>query len=156
MRGIRTRLALTLVALVALTVAAIGAGTYLFVDARLREAALADATRQAQFNLSVLVPDRLAAGAGSDEFATSGLPEAFRLRGDVEVIADFGEDVYVSNSSLQGKLGEVSAPIRGVVESGHLGYAWQSLGGTPVLIVAGKAPAGSPAIYFLSPAASIE
>ena len=62
MRGIRTRLALALVALVAITVTAIGVGTYLFVDARLRDGLLDEANRQAQFNLSVLVPERLPDG----------------------------------------------------------------------------------------------
>jgi len=49
-RGIRTRLALALVALVAITVTAIGVGTYLFVDARLRDGLIGEANRQAQFN----------------------------------------------------------------------------------------------------------
>ena len=66
MRGIRTRLAATLVALVAVTVTAIGIGTYAFVDARLRDGVRADAQRQANFNLSVLVPERLAERNGDD------------------------------------------------------------------------------------------
>ena len=56
MRGIRTRLAITLVVLVALTVAAIGIGVYAFVEASLRDRLLADARHQADFNLSVLLP----------------------------------------------------------------------------------------------------
>ena len=61
MRGIRTRLAITLVVLVALTVAAIGIGVYAFVEASLRDRLLADARHQADFNLSVLLPGRGAA-----------------------------------------------------------------------------------------------
>ena len=56
MRSLRTRLALTLVALVTLTVAAIGVGVYAFVDASLRDRLVADARQQADFNLSVLLP----------------------------------------------------------------------------------------------------
>ena len=44
--GIRTRVALTLVALVAVTVAAIGLGVYAFVDASLRTRLIADARQQ--------------------------------------------------------------------------------------------------------------
>jgi hypothetical protein len=54
--GIRTRLALTLVGLVAVTVAAIGVGVYAFVDSSLRDAQLAQARRQVDYNLSVLLP----------------------------------------------------------------------------------------------------
>ena len=85
MGGIRTRLALTLVALVAVTVAAIGIGTYAFVDASLRDRLIADARQQVDFNLSVLLPDAQPRPTDADTFAASGLPAAFRLRGDAEV-----------------------------------------------------------------------
>jgi len=160
MRGIRGRLAAALVALVAVTVLAIGVGTYLFVDARLRDALLADATRQAQFNLSVLVPDALHAGATSRDFEAAGLPAAFRLRGDVEEIADFGGgDVYASTLELGDVLATLPASLRDAVAAGHVGYAWQSIGGTASLVVGGRAMlAGGPgpSIYFVFPAAGVE
>ena len=56
MRSLRTRLAVTLVLLVTLTVALIGVGVYAFVDASLRSSLVADARRQADFDLSVLLP----------------------------------------------------------------------------------------------------
>jgi len=160
----RTRLALAIVGLVAVTVLAIGVGTYLFVDARLRDGLLADATRQAQFNLSLLVPGSLPAGANANSFEATGLPAAFRLRGDVEEIVDFGTGgVYYSNAALSGALEVLPPELRSVVSAGHLGYAWQTLGGQPVLIVAGRAavgsaagPAAGPAIYFVFPGGSIE
>src|SRR5450759_1282641 len=102
MIGIRMRLTLTLVALVAVTVAAIGVGVYAFVDASLREALIVDARHQADFNLSVLLPGADPRPTEAAGCAASGLPEAFRLRGDVETIADFGNgDVYVSTMDLQ-------------------------------------------------------
>jgi signal transduction histidine kinase len=161
MGGIRSRLAVALVALVAVTVLAIGVGTYVFVDARLRDALLADATRQAQFNLSVLVPDSLPAGTTSDTFGSTGLPEAFRLRGDVEEIVDFGSgQPYVSNASLTGAIDSLPADLRSTVGAGHLGYAWLMLGGSPVLVVGGRGStaAGDPGpdIYFAFPAGSID
>jgi signal transduction histidine kinase len=154
--GIRTRLALAIVGLVAVTVLAIGVGTYVFVDARLRDGLLADATRQAQFNLSVLVPGSLPAGTNADTFPATGLPAAFRLRGDVEEIVDFGDGKpYYSDAALSEPLDSLPADLRSTVSAGHLGFAWQTLAGRPVLVVAGLAAAG-PAIYFVFPAGTID
>ena len=89
MRGIRGRLALAVVGLVVLTVSAIGVGTYLFVDARLRDGLVAEGQRQAQFNLSVLIPQALPDGVTRDGLQSANLAAAFRLRGDVEAIVDF-------------------------------------------------------------------
>ena len=59
MRGIRARLTVTLVALVALTAVLLGAGAYLFVDIEPpRPGACATPRSQAGFDLSVTVPGR--------------------------------------------------------------------------------------------------
>ena len=157
MRGIRTRLALALVALVAVTVTAIGLGTYAFVDARLRDGLLGDAMRQAQFNLSVLVPERLPGGVTREPYLASGLEAAFRLRGDVETIVDFddGQDPAVSRFNLNGELERFPAQLRQLAEAGRLGFAWQQVAGTPSLILAGR-PGDGPAFYFVFPAQTIE
>jgi signal transduction histidine kinase len=157
MRGIRTRLALALVALVAVTVTAIGLGTYAFVDARLRDGLLSDATRQAQFNLSVLVPERLPGGVTREGYGTSGLPEAFRLRGDVETIVDFddGQAPAVSRFNLNGELDRFPASVRQLAETGRLGFAWHTVAGTPSLVLAGR-PGDGPAFFFIFPAQTIE
>jgi two-component system sensor histidine kinase MtrB len=157
MRGLRFRLAFALVALVALTVTAIGVGTYAFVDARLRDGLLDDAQRQAQFNLSVLVPERLPGGVTREGLADDALARAFRLRGDVETVVDFadGELPYVSNLSLLRALDDVPPTMRATVDAGRLGYAWQTVGGAPSLVVGGR-PSGGPAFYFIFPAQSIE
>jgi signal transduction histidine kinase len=147
---------MAIVGLVAVTVLAIGVGTYVFVDARLRDGLLADATRQAQFNLSVLVPGSLPASATANTFDKTGLPAAFRLRGDVEEIVDFGDgNPYYSDPTLSGALEKLPAELRSVVSAGHLGYAWQTLAGRSSLVVAGRAASG-PAIYFVFPADSID
>jgi two-component system sensor histidine kinase MtrB len=156
MLGIRTRLAATLVALVALTVLAIGLGTYGFVDARLRDGLLADATRQAQFNLSVLLPPRVADLADAGRFAASDLPAAIKLRGDVETIVDFGDgNPYASTLSLQGALAALPPTLTSSVAGGRLAYSWLTLANRPVLVVGGR-PAGGPAVYFVFAADSIE
>ncbi len=160
MRGIRTRLALALVALVALTVTAIGVGTYLFVDARLRDGLLADAERQAQFNLSVLVPERLPGGVTRESFPPSGLNEAFRLRGGVETIVDYRDGTLPDSSSPLnlpgGVIGELPQPVRDSVAAGRLGYSWQALAGRDSLVVGGRSAGAGPDFYFVFPAESIE
>jgi two-component system sensor histidine kinase MtrB len=176
MRGIRTRLALALVVLVAVTVTAIGLGTYAFVDARLRDGLRAEAQRQANFNLSVLVPERLPGGVTRATYASSQLPEAFRLRGDVETIVDFGDGQppAISRFSLDGALATFPPTLRQLVDEGHLAYAWQVVAGAPSLIVAGRPSGGSdagpgagtggtgagattgPAFYFVFPADSVD
>ncbi len=155
MGGIRTRLAITLVALVALTVAAIGIGTYAFVDGSLRERQIADARQQANFNLSVLLAGEVPRPTDSVSFAASGLPEAFRLRGDVRTIADFGNGDVFASLELQGALGEISPDLRAIVARGELGYAWQTLRGSPVLIVGGR-EGGPPDVYFVFSAQPVE
>ena len=161
MGGIRGRLAAALVALVAITVLAIGVGTYLFVDARLRDGLLADANRQVQFDLTVLVPNALPRGATSQTFEASGLPAALRLRGGVEEIVVFGDDeVYVSAGFLADTLGALPADLRSVVARGEIGYAWVELGGAPSLVIGSRAPAtdgvAGPEMYFVFPAGAID
>lgn len=157
MTGIRSRLILTLVALVAVTVAAIGVGASAFTEASLRDRLIADARHQADFNLSVLLAGADPRPTDSSAFAASGLPSAFRLRGDVETIADFGDgDVYVSTLDLQGAQAEVTPGLRAIVARGELGYAFQSLRGRSVLIVGGRDGGGAPDLYFVFPAQAID
>jgi len=153
--GVRTRLALTLVALVAITVAAIGVGVYAFVDASLRDRLLADATHQADFNLSVLLPAEDPPPTNADAFAASGLAAAFQLRGDVATIADFGDGSPYEPADLQGALDQLSPELRSIVGRGELGYAWQTLNGEPVLVVGGRQGA-SPALYFVFSAHAVD
>jgi two-component system sensor histidine kinase MtrB len=155
MRSLRTRLAVTLVLLVTLTVALIGVGVYAFVDASLRSSLVADARRQADFDLSVLLPAVQPPPADAAAFGASGLPEQFRLRGDARVIADFGDGAPWVPAGLPGALDEVSPALRDIVGRGELGYAWQPLGGEPSLVVGGRQGTG-PAIYLAFPARGVE
>jgi two-component system sensor histidine kinase MtrB len=155
MRSLRTRLAVTLVLLVTVTVALIAVGVYAFVDASLRDRLVADARQQADFNLSVLLPAIDPPPADAAAFGASGLPEQFRLRGDAEVIADFGDGAPWVPADLSGELDAVSPALRDIVARGALGYAWQSLGGKPALLVGGRQASG-PALYFVFPAQAVE
>lgn len=154
--GLRARLALTLIALVAVTVTGIGVGVYAFVDTSLRAAMVVEARRQADFNLSVLLPAEEPRPTTAAQFAASGLPAAFRFRGDVETLADFGGgDVYASDPGLAGALPEIAAPLRAIVAGGQLGYAWQDLRGARVLVVGGR-QGGPPDLYFVFDAAPVD
>ena len=155
MGSIRTRLTLTLVGLVVLTVTAIGVGVYAFVDASLRSTLLDDARQQADFNLSVLLPAAQPVPVNADTFAASGLPGAFRLRGDTAVIADFGDGNPWTPAPLLGALDELSPDLREIVGRGDLGYAWQTLRGQSVLVVGGR-QGGDPELYFIYSAATVD
>jgi two-component system sensor histidine kinase MtrB len=155
-RGIRTRLTVTLLALVAVTVTSIGIGTYVFVEARLRDNLLAEASRQAQFDLSVLLPGPLPPDATRAEFEASGLKQAFELRGEADLIVDFGDgDPYVSRLPLLPVLAELPATLRQAVDDGRLGYAWQPVDGRRALVVGGRQPDG-PAVYLVVDAEPLE
>ena len=156
LRGFRTRLALTLLALVAVTVTAIGVGTYVFVESRLRAGLLEEGQRQAQFDLSVLLPGRLPPNARRADFEASGLPAAFALRGDADLMVDFGDDdPYFSSAALLPTLRALPTSLRATVDGGRLGYAWQDVAGHEALIVGGR-QAGGPAVYLVIDAAPVE
>jgi signal transduction histidine kinase len=154
-RSLRTRLAVTLVALVALTVAAIGLGVYAFVDGSLRARVVADARQQADFNLSVLLPAAEPPPRDAATFGDSGLPAQFRLRGEAEVIADFGDGRPWGPARLQGALDQLSPELRAIVDAGQLGYAWQTVAAEPALVVGGRQP-GGPSLYFVFPARAVD
>ncbi len=153
--GIRARLAITLVALVAVTVAAIGVGVYAFVDASLRARLIADARQQVDYNLSVLLPGADPRPTDARAFKASGLPTAFALRGSGRVVADFGDGAPYEPDGLPGALTAVSPELRGIVAAGQIGFAWQDLGGKPVLVVGGR-QGGPPDLFFVYEASSLE
>lgn len=156
MRGIRTRLAATLLALVAVTVTSIGIGTYAFVEARLRDNLLVEASRQAQFDLSVLLPGRLPPDATRDDFEASGLRRAFELRGEADLIVDFGDgDPFVAPTSMLAVFQSLPAELRATVDAGRLGYAWSRTPEGRALIVGGR-QAGGPAVYLVVDAEPLE
>jgi signal transduction histidine kinase len=158
MRGIRARLTVTLVALVALTAVLLGAGAYLFVESSLHEQALRDARSQAAFDLSVTVPTRqLPADATREEVIDSGLRQTF-LQRRVDSIIDIGGGAapVVSSQDLAEALPAFPADLVSRVAAGELGYAWTSIAGKPRLVVGGRPADGGPAFYFVHDAAALE
>ena len=105
MRRFRTRLVVTVIGLVLLTALLLGAGSYLFVSRSLRGQFADDAAAQAEFDIAELATEeRLPAGSGPAEFQASGLAEAIRRRGGVELYVDFGEGQapYASGFAVAG------------------------------------------------------
>ena len=126
MRGIRARLTVTLVALVALTAILLGVGAYLFVESSLHAQALSDARSQAGFDLSVTVPTRgLPVDPAPEDVIDSGLRQTFLQRG-IESIIDVGggQPPIVSNEELAGALPTLPADLVARVNAGELAFAW--------------------------------
>ena len=156
-RGIRARLAVTLVALVALTAVLLGAGAYLFVENGLRSQVVSDAAAQARFDLAVIIPDRdLPAAPTPEDVVDSGLRETFRERG-VETIVDLGAaGVVISNNDLDGAIDDLPADLRTRVDRGELAYAWTTVAGEPSLVVGGRLGGTGPAFYFIHDVRALE
>jgi two-component system sensor histidine kinase MtrB len=154
MRGVRARLTVTLVALVATTGAVLGIGSYLFVDARMHEQALTEATKEAQFDLSVSGPR---AWQSSPTQASLAAFTSEIARPDVGLIVDYGAaEPYVSTSSLFGAVDALSTTMRSLVAAGQLAYEWTRIANEPVLVVGGRMPPTGPTIYFVHDARAID
>lgn len=158
MRGIRARLTVTLVALVALTAVLLGAGAYLFVESSLHQQALRDAQAQAGFDLSVTVPTRgLPVDPDPADVVDSGLRQTF-LQRRIESIIDVGagQPPVVSSEGLAGALPTLPADLVARVNAGELAYAWTTIAGTPRLVVGGRPDGGGPAFYFVHDVKALE
>ena len=157
MHGIRARLTVTLVTLVALTAVLLGAGAYLFVESSLRAQVVNDAAAQARFDLSVIIPGRdLPADPTREDIVDSGLRETFKQRG-VETIIDLGDGaVVISRNDLDGAIDDLPADLRGRVADGELAYAWVAIAGRPSLVVGGQAGGSGPAFHFIHDVTALE
>jgi signal transduction histidine kinase len=156
-RGVRARLAASLVALVVVAAVVLGVGTSLFVDNRLHDQALREAEAQAGFDLAVIVPERqLPEDPTLDDIVDSRLAETFAQRG-TQVVVDVGaERPFVSRSDLDGLLEALPASMREIVDDGRLAYAWVDVGDVPSLVVGGRPAGGGPAFYFVHGVGEIE
>lgn len=156
MHGIRVRLAVTLVALVALTAAVLGVGAYLFMDVSLHDRLLHDARTQAISDLTELAPERLAGAADptTADVVASRLPESLDRRGiGAIIVASDGEAV---TPGLAGVRAALPADLAVSAGSSDLRYAWTTIAARPVLVVAGRMQPSGPLFYFVHDATSIE
>ena len=157
MRGVRGRLLVTIVGLVALTSVVLGAGAYLYVATSLRGQQQEQAVAQTDFNVGVLADQVLPADATKQDVVDTGLIEAFELRGGAGTIVDFGDgDPLTSGFVAANALAQLSPELRSLVERGEIGFERLVLDGTPYLVTGARRPDGGPAFYFLFDAAATE
>jgi signal transduction histidine kinase len=154
-RGVRGRLTLTLVALVVLTAAVLGIGSYAFVDASLHQRLLDEATREARFDLSVLIPGRLA--SDPDAYRSRAFAQTFKDR-RVDVLVDTGSGEPYSSSPIELGTSPLATlgRLRSIVSRGDIGYQWTTLGDRPRLVVGGRLPPSGPDFYFVHDASDLE
>lgn len=156
-RGLRFRLAATLVLLVALTAAVLGIGASVAVESLLRDRLQDEAAREANFDLSVLVPSALSPGSDRAAFATSGLAQTLRLRGGIGTIVDWGDgDPFLSQPQLAGAVATLPAAVRSAAESGQLAYAWLPIAASPSLVVGGRPPGYRATFWFVRDVSDVE
>jgi two-component system sensor histidine kinase MtrB len=154
MRSVRSRLTVTVVALVALTAAILGIGAYAFVDTRIHEQVRDDAANEARFDLSVLAPSRWTPDPTEADLVR--FTDTFKARG-VETIVEFGgPSPFVSRADLLGAVDAFSTDFRTRVERGELAFQWTRVAGEPVLVVGGRMPPSGPTLYFVHDVAALE
>lgn len=151
--GIRARLAVAFVALVAVTAVVLGVGASIVADVRLHAQALDDAAAEARFDLSVTVPGRqLPADPSADDIDRSGLAETFRIRDIESIVVVRNGPPFLSIEALAGLLDRLPVDMRQRVAAGEIAYAWTETDGGRVLVLGGR-PSGTtsegPEFYFV-------
>ena len=151
MRGVRARLTVTLVALVALTAGLLALGAYVFVDTRLHDQTRDDAADQARFDLTVLIPrSGLPADPTADDIVASGVLGTLHQRGVETIVARGCGRACPFEHRARGRARQRCRPTsRRVSRTGSsptpgptspAGRAWSSVGGSEP---------GGPDFYFV-------
>ena len=157
MHGVRARLALTVVGLVAVTSLVLGVGSYAYVATSLRSQQLDAARELTTYNVAVLAVERLPDGATRADLAASRLLDGFAARGIAGTLVDFGDgDPYASNLQAAGMAGRLSPDLATIATRGDVAFERTTVGGTPMLVTAARRPAGGPTFYFLFDASGVE
>ncbi len=158
-RSFRARLVVTMILLVAGSIAVVGVATYVLVSRSLSSRLVDEGVERATFNIGVLADDgTLAADATADDLAASGLPTAFLVGGASGVYVDFGpgRSPYASSTLLLGTPDLVDERLVELVARGELAHEYVSVGGRRTLVVAGRRPPAGPDFYFYSSASSLD
>ena len=153
-RGVRARLTATIVFLVVLTATGLGLAAYVFVDARLHQQTLDEARDQAGFDLSVLAPTILVNPPTPE--AIAALQAAFRFRSLQTIIVPVGGTPTYDPTTLDGTLDRIPAAVRQFVDQGQIAYSWQTVAGTPSLVIGGRVSGTGPEIYLIHNVSPIE
>jgi two-component system sensor histidine kinase MtrB len=159
LHGLRARLSITLVALVATTAILLGVGSYLFVDRSLHQQLLDTAADQAGFDLTVTVPEAgLPLAPTKDDIIDSGLLQTFQQR-EIEAVIDLGSGgAAISNGDFgdaQVVVDALPPELTTSVAAGQLAYAWTTVGTQPSLVIGGHAGASALPVYFIHDATTL-
>lgn len=153
----RTRLVVTILLLVVVTVTALSLGSFLLVRSSLRAQLVADASERAEFAIITLaeaqqLPDHI----DRMIFEASGLSDRILLRGADGVYVDFGDDdPYASSPEYLGTPDVVSSDLVGYAETGMYGYEFLELAGVPQLVVGAQRPGAGETYYLYSDASVV-
>jgi signal transduction histidine kinase len=154
LRGVRGRLTVTIVALVVLSAVVLGVGAYAFVDTRLHDQALREASDQAAFDLSVLIPGRLGNPPTDEDMRKLG--DDFQRRAVDTIIVPPGGQPFATPGTLSGAYDTIPASVRQLVDGGQIAFAWQPIGGHSALVVGGRVSGSGPAIFFIRDTTAID
>jgi signal transduction histidine kinase len=145
---LRTRLAVTVVGLVAVVAVALSVLAYVLVERSLRAEVLDRAVEEARFTVEVLAPERLGDAGG-----VAGLADDLQRRG-LDVYVDLpGEDDFVSGLPAVTARQAVSAGFEALLAEGRLAAEWVE----PAQLVVGarRLPDG-PDLYLVTDVSDTE
>ncbi len=157
--GFRTRLSITVVALVVATAAIVAVLSYVLVESSLRRQLVDAAIAQAEFNIGVLASQEvLPSGAQRTEFEQSLLADRFLQRGSQGVYVEFSgsDDPFASDFSLVDAGSLLDRRLRDLVAAGRYGYEYVAVGGESRLVVGGRRPPLGPDFYFFFSAEEVD
>lgn len=156
-RGVRSRLVVTVIGLVAATALVLGIGSYAYVATSLRAQQLQAARELTAYNVAVLAVERLPTAPTRDDLVASRILDGLASRGISGTIVGFGDgDPFASNLAAAGAVDLLAPRLREIVARGNVGYQRLQLGDRPVLITAARRPPSGPDFYFLFDSSGVE
>jgi signal transduction histidine kinase len=157
LRGIRGRLTITIIGLVALTSLVLGAGAYAYVATSLRDQQVQAARDLTNFNVAVLAAERVPLGTGRDDRRWKSLLDAFTLRGVTGTVIDFGDgDPFASGLDATSDFRQLSPTLGSIAAGGNIGYERIVVDGRSLLVSAARRSPDGPTFYFFFDASEVE
>lgn len=152
--GLRRRLVLSLIALVAATVVVVGAASVVLAERYLRDRMVDEAIAAAEFNLTVLTPATgIGSGPGVAQVQEAGLIDRFLRRGTDGVWVEFPDGNSLSAGVAPA---QVSGDFRSIMAGGEIAYQFTDTPDGPMLITGARLPPEGPDFFFVTSAEPVE
>lgn len=152
--GLRRRLVLSLIALVAATVLVVGAGSVFLVERSLRNRLVDEALAVVEFNLTVLVPATGLEGVpDADSLEEAGLIDRFLRRGTDGAWVEFPDGARIAGGTTPS---DVSSELRAIVARGEIGYEFVDAPDGRILVTAARLPPAGPDFFFATSARPVD